>query len=338
MTGLTCPQAATYRGSVGVEPAVSCCAPCGTLSGSPTVCRTAPAADLSVDLSTIVISSNRSHSSEQADVPAEQPSPAQEARLPSSDAYPCGSRDHRRPPWQGSPAPRGLSDLLDGDHPVLPASNRLRRSDDFRRAVRSGRRAGRRAVVVHSVPAGRRGHGRARSRRIRGEQGGGQRGSAEPGPPPSACRDGRAAPRSAGRQPDRRPCPPVVRLGVVRRTGGGRRRRAAAGCWGHDADQSREERDHRFPEAVPDCSSARCTGRCAGSTRVVRRTPWRRSSATVRCAVAGWRREDSPAATRGTPAATTPFHPQMSTSAETRSPPTSPDRQPTAGPCSEVLE
>jgi ribonuclease P protein component len=32
---------------------------------------------------------------------------------------------------------------------VLPASNRLRRSDDFRRAVRSGRRAGRRAVVVH---------------------------------------------------------------------------------------------------------------------------------------------------------------------------------------------
>jgi len=29
--GLTCPQAATYRGSVGVEPAVSCCAPCGTM-------------------------------------------------------------------------------------------------------------------------------------------------------------------------------------------------------------------------------------------------------------------------------------------------------------------
>jgi hypothetical protein len=29
--GLTCPQAATYRGSVGVEPAVSCCAPCGYL-------------------------------------------------------------------------------------------------------------------------------------------------------------------------------------------------------------------------------------------------------------------------------------------------------------------
>jgi len=29
--GLTCPQGATYRGSVGVEPAVSCCAPCGFL-------------------------------------------------------------------------------------------------------------------------------------------------------------------------------------------------------------------------------------------------------------------------------------------------------------------
>jgi ribonuclease P protein component len=36
---------------------------------------------------------------------------------------------------------------------VLPASNRLRRSDDFRRAVRTGRRAGRRAVVVHLLPA-----------------------------------------------------------------------------------------------------------------------------------------------------------------------------------------
>ncbi|MGC4936847.1 ribonuclease P protein component [Kribbella sp. DT2] len=32
---------------------------------------------------------------------------------------------------------------------MLPPSHRLRRSDDFRRAVRSGRRAGRRAVVVH---------------------------------------------------------------------------------------------------------------------------------------------------------------------------------------------
>ena len=30
--GLTCPQAATYRGSVGVEPALSCCAPCETTS------------------------------------------------------------------------------------------------------------------------------------------------------------------------------------------------------------------------------------------------------------------------------------------------------------------
>ena len=35
---------------------------------------------------------------------------------------------------------------------MLPASNRLRRSDDFRRAVRTGRRAGRRAVVVHLLP------------------------------------------------------------------------------------------------------------------------------------------------------------------------------------------
>ncbi|MEV8377477.1 ribonuclease P protein component [Kribbella sp. NPDC056861] len=35
---------------------------------------------------------------------------------------------------------------------MLPASNRLRRSDEFRRAVRTGRRAGRRALVVHLLP------------------------------------------------------------------------------------------------------------------------------------------------------------------------------------------
>lgn len=124
--------------------------PAGPSSGSPTACRTSTRADpISGFVDKFVISSNRSHSSEQADVPAEQPSPAQEARLPSSDAHPCGSRDHRRPSWQGSSAPRGLSDPSDGDHLVLPASNRLVRSDDFRRAVRSGRRAARRAVVLH---------------------------------------------------------------------------------------------------------------------------------------------------------------------------------------------
>ncbi len=32
---------------------------------------------------------------------------------------------------------------------MLAASNRLRRSDDYRRAVRLGRRAGRRTVVLH---------------------------------------------------------------------------------------------------------------------------------------------------------------------------------------------
>ncbi|MFF0339161.1 ribonuclease P protein component [Kribbella sp. NPDC004875] len=37
---------------------------------------------------------------------------------------------------------------------MLPASNRLRRSDDFRRAVRSGRRAARRAVVLHLLAQG----------------------------------------------------------------------------------------------------------------------------------------------------------------------------------------
>lgn len=36
---------------------------------------------------------------------------------------------------------------------MLPASNRLRRSDDFRRAVRNGRRVGRRTVVLHLLAA-----------------------------------------------------------------------------------------------------------------------------------------------------------------------------------------
>lgn len=37
---------------------------------------------------------------------------------------------------------------------MLPAPNRLRRSDEFRRAVRGGRRAGRRTVVVHVLAGG----------------------------------------------------------------------------------------------------------------------------------------------------------------------------------------
>lgn len=36
---------------------------------------------------------------------------------------------------------------------MLPTSNRLRRSGDFRRAIRAGRRAGRRTVVVHVLVA-----------------------------------------------------------------------------------------------------------------------------------------------------------------------------------------
>ena len=36
---------------------------------------------------------------------------------------------------------------------MLPTSNRLRRSGDFRRAVRGGHRAGRRTVVVHVLSA-----------------------------------------------------------------------------------------------------------------------------------------------------------------------------------------
>jgi large subunit ribosomal protein L34 len=53
--GLTCPQAATYRGSVGVEPAVSCCAPCETTSWLSERCAGLHQGQIrSVDLSTIL--------------------------------------------------------------------------------------------------------------------------------------------------------------------------------------------------------------------------------------------------------------------------------------------
>lgn len=46
---------------------------------------------------------------EQADVPAEQPSPSQDARLPTAHAHPCGARHLGEPSPQGSQQPRCLS-------------------------------------------------------------------------------------------------------------------------------------------------------------------------------------------------------------------------------------
>src|SRR3954452_15163566 len=87
---------------------------------------------------------------EQADLPAEQPATGQDAWVPSSDAYPCRSRDHRRPPAQGSRPAVGLTVLGTGTL-VLPAAARMRRPAEFAAAVRSGTRAGSRAVTVHVV-------------------------------------------------------------------------------------------------------------------------------------------------------------------------------------------
>src|SRR4051794_24550896 len=98
---------------------------------------------------------------EQADLPAEQPATGQDARVPSSDAYPCRPRDHRRPPAQGSRPAVGLTVLGTGTL-VLPAAARMRRPAEFAVAVRSGARAGSRSVTVHvaagspAVPADRR--------------------------------------------------------------------------------------------------------------------------------------------------------------------------------------
>lgn len=87
---------------------------------------------------------------EQADLPAEQPPPSQDPRLPPEDADPCRPRDPAGPPAQRSRRALGLS------HPgsVLPAAHRLRSSTDFAAVTRYGRRARCGAMVVYLLPPG----------------------------------------------------------------------------------------------------------------------------------------------------------------------------------------
>jgi ribonuclease P protein component len=98
---------------------------------------------------------------EQENLPAEQPSAAQDPRFPPADAYACRPRDPRRSPSQGPRSPRGLS-TSDLPRPatefprpaaVLPSPHRLRLRRDFGVATRRGRRAGSRSVVVHVATA-----------------------------------------------------------------------------------------------------------------------------------------------------------------------------------------
>ena len=85
--------------------------------------------------------------SEQAHLPAEQPPPRQDPRLPSAHAHPRRPRDPGDPPCaraaRACPPDRPRPDA------VLPTENRLRRRQDFATAVRRGRRAGRPLLVVH---------------------------------------------------------------------------------------------------------------------------------------------------------------------------------------------
>ena len=83
---------------------------------------------------------------EQAHVPAQQSSAGSQARLPSSDAYPCRPSHPVRASAQG---PRQTVCLT-----LLAQVHRMRRGEDFQVTVRRGRKGRSPSVVVHlDVPA-----------------------------------------------------------------------------------------------------------------------------------------------------------------------------------------
>ena len=81
---------------------------------------------------------------DQAHLPAEQPAPGQDPRLPSAYADARRPRHPRGAPPQGAHRALGLTLV-----PVLPAAHRMRRSADFQQTVRRGARGGRDTLVVH---------------------------------------------------------------------------------------------------------------------------------------------------------------------------------------------
>jgi ribonuclease P protein component len=83
-------------------------------------------------------------SGEQADLPAEQPSAGEDARVPAADAHPCGSRHPLLASGQGPHATVGLI----AARSVLPAAARMRRRADFTATTRGGRRAATPALVL----------------------------------------------------------------------------------------------------------------------------------------------------------------------------------------------
>ena len=170
---------------------------------------------------------------EQADLPAEQPSSPQGARVPSAHAHPRRPRHHLRAPPQGPQEPRGLSEP-GHQVPVLAADHRLRDSDAFRRTVSSGRRAGGAALVVHLLDdapgCGRRGSAGRPGRGQGGRQRRGPQPREAPAPPsrqgspdaPSGLLrpgdPGAAAGRGHGRARNSAPSSPVVSRGSGART------------------------------------------------------------------------------------------------------------------------
>ena len=79
---------------------------------------------------------------EQAYVPAEQPSPCPQARIPSAHAHP------RRPRRLVVASPQGPLQAV-GLSPLLEQVHRMRSSEDFRVTVRRGARAARPTLVTH---------------------------------------------------------------------------------------------------------------------------------------------------------------------------------------------
>ena len=134
-------------------------------------------------------------SREQAHLPAEQPAPGQDPRLPSAHAHPRRPRHPVRPSPQG---PHRALGLTVGRRPVLARRHRLRGSAEFAAVVRQGRRGGRTQLVVHLLLD------RARTRarpltasaagRFRRQQGRGRRRRPQPCQAPAA----RTRPRPAG--------------------------------------------------------------------------------------------------------------------------------------------
>jgi ribonuclease P protein component len=102
---------------------------------------------------------------EQAHLPAQQPPPGQDPRLPAAHAHAGRTGHPRRASAQGPQPAVGLtvtSAPAAASSAVLPRPSRLTRAADFTEVVRGGRRAGRPLLTVHAdLPAAGQGPPRA---------------------------------------------------------------------------------------------------------------------------------------------------------------------------------